>query len=179
MVATLHSVTFDGLHARLIEVQAQISNGLPAFTIVGLPDKAVSEARERVRAALHSMGLSLPPKRLTVNLAPADVVKEGSHFDVPIALAVLVAMQVIPQDSVSSFIAMGELSLGGDIRAVQGVLPATMFAHDSGFGMICPAACGAEAAWIESANILAPSHLLAVINHFKGAQVLMPPQAAR
>lgn len=175
MVATLHSVTFDGLHARMIEVQAQISSGLPAFTIVGLPDKAVSEARERVRAALHSMGLSLPPKRLTVNLAPADVLKEGSHFDLPIALAVLTAMEIIPKDAIANYMAMGELSLGGEIRSVQGVLPATMFAHDNGFGMICPHSCGSEAAWIESADILAPKHLLSLLNHVKGHQVLTPP----
>ena len=172
MVATIHSVTFTGLQAQTIEVQAQLSNGLPNFMIVGLPDKAVSEAKERVRAALHAMGLSLPPKRLTVNLAPADVLKEGSHFDLPIALAVLAAMNVIPQDALEKSIAMGELSLNGQIRFVQGVLPATMHAHDQGFSMICPEACGGEAAWIDSASILAPGHLLALINHFKGSQAL-------
>lgn len=176
MVATIHSVTFSGLQAQTIEVQAQISNGMSGFTIVGLPDKAVSEAKERVRAALHAMGLSLPYKRLTVNLAPADVVKEGSHFDLPIALAVLAAMNVIPQDAIEKFIAMGELSLSGQIRSVQGVLPATMHAHDKGFGMICPEECGPEAAWISDASILSPGHLLALLNHFKGSQVLAPPQ---
>jgi len=177
MAATIHSITFSGLQASIIEVQAQLSNGLPSFTIVGLPDKAVSEARERVRSALHAMGLSLPPKRITVNLAPADVVKEGSHFDLPIALAVLAAMNVIPQDALEKSVAMGELSLNGQIRFVQGVLPATMHAHDKGFSIICPEACGGEAAWIDSASILAPDHLLALINHFKGAQVLSPPNA--
>lgn len=176
MVAKIHSVTFNGLQALTIEVQAQLSNGLPAFTIVGLPDKAVSEARERVRAALHAMGLSLPPKRLTVNLAPADVLKEGSHFDLPIALAVLAAMQVIPQDAIENFIAMGELGLDGRIRAVNGVLPATMHAHDNGMGIICPESDGPEAAWIEAAQILAPAHLLGLINHFKGVTALPAPQ---
>ncbi len=177
MVATVYSVTFNGLQALSIEVQAQLSPGLPAFTIVGLPDKSVSEAKERVRAALQAMGLSLPPKRITVNLAPADVLKEGSHFDLPIALAVLGTMNVIPQDALNQFFAMGELGLNGKIRAVSGVLPATMHAHDQGRGMICPADCGIEAAWISDASILAPDSLLTLINHFKGTQVLSAPLA--
>lgn len=177
MVTTIHSITFNGLQALTIEVQAQLSPGMPGFAIVGLPDKAVSEAKERVRGALQSMGLSLPPKRLTVNLAPADVLKEGGHFDLPIAMAVLGAMQAIPEDALHNIIAMGELSLNGQIRAVNGVLPATMHAHDKGFTMICPEACGTEAAWIEAASILAPGNLLALINHFKGTQILTPPVA--
>ena len=177
MVTTIHSVTFSGLQAQLIEVQAQLTPGLPGFTIVGLPDKAVSEARERVRGALQSMGLALPPKRVTVNLAPADVMKEGSHFDLPIALAVLGAMQVIPADALQDTLAMGELSLNGAIRNVSGVLPATMHAHDKGMTMICPESCGGEAAWISAARILAPGHLLALINHLKGSQMLPVPTA--
>lgn len=177
MVATIYSITFNGLAASEIEVQAQLSPGLPAFTVVGLPDKAVGESRERVRGALQSMGLSLPPKKITVNLAPADVLKEGSHFDLPIALAVLAAMQVIPSDAIQNCVAMGELGLNGQIRPVSGVLPATMHAHDKGRSMICPAACGAEAAWIEAATIIAPDSLLTLINHFKGTQVLSAPVA--
>lgn len=176
MVSSIHSVTFNGLQAQTIEVQAQLSPGVPRFTLVGLPDKAVSEARERVRGALQSMGLSLPPKIVTVNLAPADVQKEGSHFDLPIALAVLGAMQVIPQDALNNFLAMGELGLNGQIRSVSGVLPATLHAHDKHFGMICPAENGPEAAWIGGATILAPENLLALINHLKGTQVLSPPE---
>lgn len=175
MVTTVHSVTFSGLQPQLIEVQAQLSPGLPGFAIVGLPDKAVSEARERVRGALQAMGLALPPKRVTVNLAPADVLKEGSHFDLPIALAILGEMQVIPNDAISNILAMGELSLNGQIRRVSGVLPATMHAHDKDFLMVCPAECGSEAAWIEAARILAPPNLLALINHFKGTQILSVP----
>lgn len=174
MVSTLYSVTFDGLQPRTIEIQAQLGNGLPAFMIVGLPDKAVSEARERVRAALQAMGLSLPPKRLIVNLAPADVLKEGSHFDLPIALAVLAAMEVIPQDSLQHTLAMGELSLNGQIRAVQGILPAAMHAHDNDMQLICPESGGTEAGWIEDVPVLAPPHLLALINHLKGVQALPP-----
>lgn len=177
MVATLHTVTFSGLKAQTIEVQAQLQPGLPGFSIVGLADKAVSEAKERVKGALQAIGLSLPPKKISVNLAPADVVKEGSHFDLPIALAVLAAMQAIPQDALENHLAMGELSLNGKIRPVSGVLPATLHAHDQGWHMICPASCGSEAAWIEGASILAPDTLLSLINHFKGSQLLGQPQA--
>jgi magnesium chelatase family protein len=175
MVATIHTVTFEGMRALTIQVQAQLIPGQPVFVVVGLPDKAVSEARERVRSALQSMGLSLPPQRIVVNLAPADVSKEGSHFDLPIALAVLVAMGVIPQDALDGFMAMGELGLDGSIRAVAGTLPAALHAHDNQMGLICPAACGAEAAWVEAAHILAPATLLELINHGKGTQILSAP----
>ena len=177
MVATVHTVAFEGMRAFTIEVQAQLIPGQPAFVVVGLPDKAVSEARERVRSALQAMGLSLPPQRIIVNLAPADVNKEGSHFDLPIALALLVAMNVIPKDALSGFAAMGELGLDGSIRAVAGILPAALHAHDNHMGLICPAACGPEAAWIEAAHILAPGTLLELINHCKGTQILPTPQA--
>lgn len=176
MATLVNTVTFQGIHALTIEVQAQIASGMPAFTVVGLPDKAVTEARERVRSALHGLGLSIPPKRITINLAPADVQKVGSHFDLPIALALLAAMDVIPADALEGYAAMGELSLDGRIRKVSGVLPATMHAHDNGLGIICPEECGSEAAWIGDAHILAPSSILALINHFKGNQVLTPPE---
>ena len=177
MVATIHTVAFEGMRALTIQVQAQLIPGQPVFVVVGLPDKAVSEARERVRSALQAMGLSLPPQRIVVNLAPADVNKEGSHFDLPIALALLVAMGVIPQDALSDFAAMGELALDGRISPVAGVLPAALHAHDNNLGLICPASCGPEAAWIEAANILAPATLLELINHFKGTQILAAPVA--
>lgn len=175
-VAVVHTVAFQGMQAQPIEVQAQVSPGLPAFVVVGLPDKAVNEARERVRGALHAMALSLPPKRITINLAPADVAKEGSHFDLPIALALLIAIGILPQDAVNNFLAMGELSLDGRIQPVAGVLPATMHALNNDKGMICPKACGAEAAWVAAADVLAAPHLLSIINHFKGTQVLAQPQ---
>ncbi len=177
MVATIHTVAFEGMHALTIQVQAQLIPGQPVFVVVGLPDKAVSEARERVRSALQAMGLSLPPQRIVVNLAPADVNKEGSHFDLPIALALLVAMGVIPQDALADYAAMGELALDGRISAVAGILPATLHAHDNNMGLICPASCGPEAAWIEAANVLAPATLLELINHCKGTQVLAAPVA--
>lgn len=178
MVAVVGTVTFLGIEARGVDVEVQISNGLPAFAIVGLPDKAVAESKERVRAALHALGIALPPKRVTVNLAPADLLKEGSHFDLPIALALLAAMGILPAEELCDVLALGELSLDAKIRPVAGVLPAAMQAAASGKSFICPAASGAEAAWAGELDILAPHDLLQVINHFKGTQILLKPEAA-
>jgi magnesium chelatase family protein len=178
LVAAVRTVAFAGIDVLPIEVQVAISGGLPAFTIVGLPDKAVAESRERVRAALGAIGLALPPKRITVNLAPADVQKEGSHFDLPIALAVLTAMDVIPRDEIGGYVALGELGLDGGLAPVAGVLPAAMSAHGQNRGLICPAAQGSEAAWAGGAEVLAPETLLALLNHFKGASQLTPPKPA-
>lgn len=158
-------------------MEVQISSGVVAFTIVGLPDKAVAESRERVRSALHSLGLSLPAKRLTVNLAPADLAKEGSHYDLPIALGLLSAMGVVPQDALQDMVVLGELSLDSMIRPVAGVLPAAMHAASNDNRLVCPGACGGEAAWVGGIDILAPRDLLQLINHFKGTQVLSPPKA--
>ncbi len=176
MTASVQTVAFSGIDVLPIEVQVQIASGLPAFTIVGLPDKAVGESRERVRGALHAMGLSLPPKRITVNLAPADVMKEGSHFDLPIALAVLAAMNILPKEELKDCCVLGELGLDSGIRSVSGVLPAAIHASAKNISLICPAACGPEAAWAGGIDILAPSDLLQLINHFKGTQVLSTPQ---
>lgn len=176
MVAHIKTVAFEGIDVTPVDVQVQIGAGLPAFTVVGLPDKAVAESRERVRAALTSIGLALPAKKIIVNLAPADLAKEGSHFDVPIALGVLVAMGVLPADALQGYVALGELSLDGSLLPVAGVLPAALMASATGEGVICPQASGAEAAWAgEHVEILAPSSLLAFINHVKGRQVLSPP----
>ena len=177
-LARIGSFAFSGIEAVPVEVQVQISSGLPAFLIVGLADKAVAEARERVRAALTAMGLSLPPKRILINLAPADLVKEGSHFDLPIALAVLAAMDVLPRDEVAGYAALGELSLDGTLNAVAGVLPAAMSASARDLGLICPAVQGGEAAWAGRIEILAAGSLLGLINHFRGTQVLSPPEPA-
>lgn len=176
MVARINTVAFNGVEVQAVDVQVQISNGLPAFTVVGLPDKAVAESRERVRAALHALGLSLPPKRLTVNLAPADLAKEGSHYDLPIALGLLAAMEVLPADELRDCVVLGELSLDAGIRAVAGVLPAALHAASNDNRLICPAACGSEAAWAGELDILAPGDLLQLINHIKGTQVLSRPQ---
>lgn len=175
MTAHVATVTFEGIQAVPIDVQVQMISGLPSFTVVGLPDKAVGESRERVRAAIHAMGLSLPAKRIVVNLAPADILKEGSHFDLPIAIGLLVAMGVLPQDELDDYLALGELSLDGGLLPVAGVLPAAMHASAKGKGLVCPAASGGEAAWSGVNDILAPASLLALINHFKGTQVLSAP----
>ncbi len=177
MVARINTVAFQGVEVKSVDVQVQISNGLPAFNIVGLPDKAVAESKERVRAALHALGLSLPPKRLTVNMAPADLSKEGSHFDLPIAMGVLGAMGVLPKEELENYVVLGELSLDASIRAVSGVLPAAMHAGAIDRNLICPRDCGGEAAWAGEIDILAPSDLLQLINHIKGSQVLARPEA--
>ena len=177
-LAQIQSFAFVGIEAVGVEVQVQVSSGLPAFLVVGLPDKAVGEARERVRAALTAMGLALPPRRVLINLAPADLLKEGSHFDLPIALCVLAAMEVLPRDDLSGFAALGELSLDGTLNPVAGVLPAAIGASMRGLGLICPAAQGGEAAWAGRIEVLALPNLLCAVNHFRGTQVLTPPQPA-
>lgn len=177
VAARVGTVAFQGIEVLDIDVQVQMTGGPLAFTVVGLPDKAVGESRERVRGALHALGIALPPQRLTVNLAPADVLKEGSHFDLPIALALLVMMGILPGDAMADYQALGELGLDGSISPVAGVLPAAINASANGKGLICPAACGGEAAWAgDGLDILAPSSLLALINHFKGTQVLTRPE---
>lgn len=175
MVAHVSTVTFQGLEVTPIDVQVQIGSGLPAFMVVGLPDKAVGESRERVRAVLTAMGLALPAKRITVNLSPADLQKEGSHFDLPIALGILMAMGVVPEDMVAPYIVLGELALDGALLPVAGVLPAAMGAVERGRGILCPAENGSEACWAGDLDILAPATLLALLNHFRGTQLLSPP----
>lgn len=177
MVARIQTVTFEGVDVRPVDVQVQIANGLPAFSIVGLPDKAVGESKERVRAALHALGINLPPKRLTVNLAPADIVKEGSHYDLPIALGVLAAMDIVPKDALENSVVLGELSLDSSLRSVTGILPAALFASTNDNQLICPKTCGEEASWAGDIDILAPMDLLQLINHIKGTQVLKQPEA--
>jgi magnesium chelatase family protein len=177
MVQHVSTVAFEGIEARAVDVQVQVAPGLPAFNIVGLPDKAVSEAKERVRAALIASGLALPARRITVNLAPADLPKEGSHYDLPIALGLMAAIGAIPHDAVSGFTVLGELALDGSIAAVAGVLPAAIGANARGEGLICPAACGAEAAWASpEMEIVAAGSLIQLANHFKGTQVLVRPK---
>ncbi len=175
MLSRTHSVAFAGIHVLKIGIEVQITNGLPSFTIVGLGDKAIAESRERVRAALHSIGLSLPAAHITVNLAPADVVKEGTHYDLPIAVALMGAMGVIPTDSIQNLMMMGELGLDGRIRPVSGILPASISAHQHDMGFVCPAEQGAEALWSDNPIIWAPDSLLALMNHLKGRQLLIRP----
>src|ERR1700721_664947 len=179
MVARVSTVAFEGVEARPIDVQVQIASGNVAFMIVGLGDRGVGEARERVRGALIASGLALPARRITVNLAPADMPKEGSHYDLPIALGVMAAIGAIPPDALQGYTVIGELALDGAVSAVAGVLPAAIAANARGHGLICPAACGPEAAWASvDLDILAPRSLIQLANHFKGAQVLSRPEPA-
>ncbi|HEX2257579.1 MAG TPA: magnesium chelatase domain-containing protein, partial [Afifellaceae bacterium] len=171
MVSRVTTVAFEGIDAIPVDVQVLIAPGKPGFNIVGLPDKAVAESRERVQGALHASGLALPYKRITVNLAPADLPKEGSHYDLPIAVAVMVAMGAVPADAVQDHLVLGEVGLDGRVTAVAGVLPAAIGANALAKGLICPAACGAEAAWAgEDLAVLAPDSLIALANHFRGTQ---------
>lgn len=165
MVAIAYSVAFEGIEAKLVEVQCCFSAGLPGFSIVGLPDKSVSEARERVRAAFGALAVALPNRRLTVNLSPADMPKEGSHFDLPIALAVLAALEIIPAEELARCVALGELALDGRLVPVAGALPAAMAASEDDRALICPRPCGPEAAWIDSVPVLAPATLREAVDH--------------
>jgi len=170
--AIAYTVAFEGVEARIVEVQCAVSPGLPAFAIVGLPDKAVSEARERVRAALSALAIALPPKRITINLSPADLPKEGSHFDLPIALALLGALEIVPKDELDALVSIGELSLEGELVPVAGALPAAMAAATDQRGLICPKACGGEAAWVSAATVTAARSLGEVIRHLTGQKPL-------
>jgi magnesium chelatase family protein len=175
-VAHIYTVSFQGIEARDVDVQVHVGeSGGGQFNIVGLADKAVAESKERVRAALAAIGLALPYKRITVNLAPADLPKEGSHYDLPIALGLLAAMGVLPASEMANYVALGELSLDAAVTPVAGVLPAALAASAAGRGLICPAGNGPEAAWAGEVEILATPSLIALVNHVKGTQVLTPP----
>lgn len=177
MVQHVTTVAFHGIEARAVDVQVHVAPGLPGFAIVGLPDKAVSEAKERVRAAIIASGLALPSRRITVNLAPADLPKEGSHYDLPIALGLMAAIGAIPPDALDGRTVLGELGLDGSIAPVTGVLPAAIAANGRGDGLICPAACGPEAAWASpDMEIIAATSLIQLANHFRGSQVLSRPE---
>lgn len=176
MVTRVTTFAFEGVEAKPVSVQCQVSGGNPAFFIVGLPDKSVSESRERIHAAFAAIGLGLPPKRITVNLAPADLRKEGSHFDLPIAVALMAEMGAMPADAADGYAIMGELGLDGRIEPTAGALPAAVAANAMALGLICAEGVGAEAAWAgDGASVLAPPSLIALANHFKGTQVLTPP----
>ena len=176
MVARAYTVAFEGVEARPVEVQCALAAGLPGFTIVGLPDKAVSEARERVKAALAAMAVALPSKRITINLSPANLPKEGSHFDLPIALALLAAIGALPEEEIDQTISLGELSLDGSLIGVNGALPAALAAAEAERTLVVPKSCGAEAAWVGAARVLAAPSLAAVIRHFTGQKVLDPAE---
>ena len=176
MATIVSTVAYLGLEARGVEVQVQLIPGLPAFNVVGLGDKAVGESRERVRGAIAAMGLALPPKRIAVNLSPADLPKEGSHFDLPIALALLGAMGVVDVETLADYVVVGELGLDARIAPSPGVLLAALHASEEGKSLICPAAQGAEAAWAGTVEVVAPPDLLSLLNHLKGQGLLSAPQ---
>lgn len=182
MVANIKTVAFQGVEAVPVEVQVHLAPGQNAFTVVGLPDKSVAESRERVRAALSAVGLALPYDRITINLSPADLPKEGSHYDLPIALGLLVAMGALPQNALADYFVMGELGLDGTLIGVPGALPTAMAALAKNLGLVCPADCGPEAAWSglaapDKPGIVAAAHLLEAVNHLRGTSLLSPPQA--
>ncbi|MEM6371846.1 MAG: YifB family Mg chelatase-like AAA ATPase [Pseudomonadota bacterium] len=179
MVARAYTVAFQGVEAREVEVQCAMTPGMPAFSIVGLPDKAVSEARERVRAALTAMSIALPSKRITINLSPADLPKEGSHFDLPIALSVLAALGILPADAVEGTVALGELSLDGTLVPVLGALPAAMAAAEQDRGLLCPVGSGSEAAWVDATRVIAAATLADVVRHYTGQVPLEPAKAGQ
>ena len=180
MVSRVRTVAFQGIEAVPVDVQVMVAPGKVGMSIVGLPDKAVAESRERVQAALHASGLSMPARKVTINLAPADLPKEGSHYDLPIALGLMAALGAIPGDILAGYVVLGELSLDGTIAAVAGALPAAIGANAEGKGLICPFACGPEAAWAGAdIDILAPRSLIAMANHFRGTQVLSRPEPGR
>ena len=174
MVARTYTVAFEGVEARIVEVQCSVAAGMPAFAVVGLPNKAVSEARDRVRAALTAMSIALPSKRITVNLSPADLPKEGSHFDLPIALALLAAIDILPREEVEATVALGELSLDGRLVPVIGALPAAMAAAEEERILLCPKACGPEAAWVGATPVIAAGTLADVLRHYTGQSPIAP-----
>ena len=176
MVARAYTVAFEGVEARQVEVQCAVTPGIPAFSVVGLPDKAVSEARDRVRTALSSMAIALPSKRITVNLSPADMPKEGSHFDLPIALSLLAALEIIPKDAVEGTTSLGELSLDGSLVPVIGALPAAVTAAEEEHTLLCPRDSGAEAAWVDAVQVLGAASLADVVRHYTGQSPLAPAE---
>lgn len=173
--ANVTTVAFAGLEARRVEAQAQLTSGASAIVIVGLGDKAVSESRERVRAAFASIGLAIPAGRLVVNLAPADLPKEGTHYDLPIALAMMAAIGALPHDALDGALCFGEVGLNGALASAPGALPAAMAAQSMDHVFICPEACGPEAAW-SGADVVAAPSLLALVNHFRGGAALKTPE---
>jgi magnesium chelatase family protein len=176
MVNQTFSAAFRGVEAKLITVEVHISPGLPNFIIVGLADKAVAESRERIRSAFHTMSIPLPSKKIIVNLAPADLQKEGSHFDLPISLALLGAINIIDPLELEEYVSLGELTLAGAINPVSGVMPASILASSLNKGIICPQESGPEASWAGNKKIISSNHLIGVINHFRGTQVSAPPE---
>jgi magnesium chelatase family protein len=178
MITRAFSVCFEGIEPQLVEIECAISPGLPAFSVIGLPDKAVSEARDRIRSALGALSIALPSRRITINLSPADMPKEGSHLDLPIALALLAALNIITHEDSEGALAIGELSLDGRLQPVVGALPAALKAAELGKDLYCPETSGAEAAWVDATRVFATKSLMAIIQHLTG-QAPREPAVAR
>lgn len=178
MITRAFSVCFEGIELQLVEIECAISPGLPAFSIIGLPDKAVSEARDRIRSALGALSIALPSRRITINLSPADMPKEGSHLDLPIALALLAALNIVTNEDSDGALAIGELSLDGRLQPVVGALPAALKAAELGKDLYCPETSGAEAAWVDATRVFATKSLMAIIQHLTG-QAPREPAVAR
>lgn len=179
MLAKSHTCAVVGLEGAIVECEVDIAQGLPAFSIVGLPDAAVQESRERVRAAIKNSGCRFPTTRITVNLAPADLKKEGPSYDLPIAVGILVASQQVPVNDPSSLF-LGELSLDGGVRHTAGILPMVCVAQERGIETVCvPAADAAEAALVEDVRIIPVNTLADLVAHLRGAKLIPPYLPAR
>ncbi len=175
-IAVLHSRALSGMDAPEVVVEAHLANGLPSFTIVGLPEAEVKEARDRVRAAIQNARFEFPARRITVNLAPADLPKESGRFDLPIALGILAASGQIPANKLKDYEFAGELALTGELRPIRGALAMTLGAVSSGRAFILPSASAQEAALVENAVVHPADSLLAVCAHLAG-QTPLPLQA--
>src|SRR5690606_32119649 len=171
-LAIIRTRAKSGVSAPQVLVETHLSNGLPGLSIVGLPEAAVRESKDRVRSALINARFEFPQRRITINLAPADLPKEGSRFDLPIALGILARSGQIPPEALTRYELIGELALTGEVRAVTGVLPAVLAAQQAGRTLVVPGANAHEAGLSREASVLCTDHLLALVAHLKGEQAL-------
>ncbi|MCP5291643.1 MAG: YifB family Mg chelatase-like AAA ATPase [Burkholderiales bacterium] len=171
-LAVLYSRALSGMHAPLVTVETHIANGLPSFTIVGLPETEVKESKDRVRAALQTAQFKIPAQRITINLAPADLPKESGRFDLPIALGILAASGQIPADKLDQYEWAGELALTGELRPIHGALAMTYRAAQSGRSFVLPQHNAAEAALVKQAHVYAAQSLLQICAHLTGHEAL-------
>ncbi|MDR1207915.1 MAG: YifB family Mg chelatase-like AAA ATPase [Holosporales bacterium] len=176
MLSKLSTVAFNGIETKDVSVEVQIASGLPNFVIVGLPDKSIAESKERIRASFSHVGLTLPPRRIIVNLAPSDLQKEGAHYDLPIALGILAALDAFDKNQLQEYVIIGGLSLDALIAPVIGVLAAALMASSTSRGLICPSANSNEASWAGNhLHVLAAPDLVSLVSHFKGDTQLANP----
>ena len=179
MSASVETLAFRGVETLPVNVEVHMSNGIPSFRVVGLADKAVTEAKERVRASLNSIGLSLPPKRITMNLFPADLPKEGSHYDLAMALSLLVALKVLPEDATRGYVVLGEVGLDASVRPCSGVVAAAAYALREDKNIICSKENSGDATWAEDVEVVCGSNLLETVNHLKGTALLPRPEGPK